>query len=63
LILDAARVMHVPPELCVVVGDRESDVEAAVRAGAVPLKIDGPRELPAAVDMLLAQRAVSEPKR
>jgi histidinol-phosphate phosphatase family protein len=63
LILEAARAMRVGPGRCVVIGDRESDVKAAENAGAIPLKINGPRELAAAVDMLLAQRAVSEPKR
>lgn len=57
LILDAARAMHVAPQRCVVIGDRDSDVEAAVRAGAVPLKIEGPRELPAAIDRILRERA------
>jgi histidinol-phosphate phosphatase family protein len=56
LILDAARAMHVEPERCVVIGDRDSDVEAAVRARAIPLKIQGPRELPAAVDAILKER-------
>jgi D-glycero-D-manno-heptose 1,7-bisphosphate phosphatase len=58
LILDAARAMGVPPERCVVVGDRDSDVEAALRAGAIPLQIIGPREIPAAVDQILRERAV-----
>ena len=48
--------MDVEPERCVVIGDRDSDVEAAVRAGAIPLKIRGPRELPAAVDTILKER-------
>jgi histidinol-phosphate phosphatase family protein len=56
LILDAARAMNVAPQRCVVIGDRDSDVEAAVRAGAIPLKIQGPRELPAAVDRILQER-------
>lgn len=56
LILDAARAMNVVPQRCVVIGDRDSDVEAAVRAGAIPLKIQGPRELPAAVDRILQER-------
>jgi histidinol-phosphate phosphatase family protein len=57
LILDAARAMHVQAERCVVIGDRDSDVEAAVRAGAIPVKIRGPQELPAAVDAILRERA------
>jgi D-glycero-D-manno-heptose 1,7-bisphosphate phosphatase len=56
LILDAARSMNVEPERCVVIGDRDSDVEAAIRAGAIPLQIRGPRELPAAVDTILKER-------
>jgi histidinol-phosphate phosphatase family protein len=58
LILDAARAMHVEPERCAVIGDRDSDVEAAVRARAIPLKIQGPRELPAAVDAILQEREI-----
>ncbi len=42
LILDAAHALEVEPAECLVVGDRESDVEAARNAGAVPLKVDGP---------------------
>ena len=42
LILDAARALGVEPGECVVVGDRESDVQAAQNAGAIPLKVDGP---------------------
>ena len=54
LIIDAARALGVAPEECVVVGDRESDVAAARNAGAIPLKIDGPRDLAEAVDKILA---------
>jgi D-glycero-D-manno-heptose 1,7-bisphosphate phosphatase len=53
LILDAARALGVAPEACVVVGDRESDVAAARNAGAVPIKIDGPRSLAEAVEEVL----------
>jgi D-glycero-D-manno-heptose 1,7-bisphosphate phosphatase len=53
LILDAARVLGVDPACCVVVGDRESDVEAARNAGAIPLKIAGPHELEKAVETIL----------
>ncbi len=53
LILDAAQTLGVEPACCVVVGDRESDVEAARNAGAIPLKIDGPNGLAAAVDRIL----------
>ena len=54
LILDAARALGVDPASCVVVGDRESDVEAARNAGAIPLKVSGPHELADAVRQILA---------
>jgi len=53
LILDAARALGVDPARCYVVGDRESDVEAARNAGAIPIKIAGPRELEKAVREIL----------
>jgi D-glycero-D-manno-heptose 1,7-bisphosphate phosphatase len=53
LILDAARAIGVDPACCVVVGDRESDVAAARNAGAMPLKVDGPRGLEEAVEAIL----------
>ncbi len=53
LIFDAARALGVDPACCVVVGDRESDVEAARNAGAIPLKVDGSDGLEAAVDAIL----------
>ncbi|HEX3458771.1 MAG TPA: HAD family hydrolase [Candidatus Baltobacteraceae bacterium] len=53
LILDAARAIGVGPDCCVVVGDRESDVEAARNAGAIPLRVDGPAGLAAAVERIL----------
>lgn len=53
LILDAARALGVDPACCVVVGDRESDVEAARSAGATPLKIGGPAELEEAAGRIL----------
>jgi D-glycero-D-manno-heptose 1,7-bisphosphate phosphatase len=53
LILDAARALEVDPACCVVVGDRDSDVEAARTAGAIPLKIAGPHELAKAVEIIL----------
>jgi histidinol-phosphate phosphatase family protein len=56
LILDAARALGVSPGRCVVVGDRESDVQAARNAGAIPLKVDGPRDLAKAVDAILERR-------
>ncbi|MFY9665239.1 MAG: HAD family hydrolase [Candidatus Cybelea sp.] len=55
LILDAARALGVDPACCVVVGDRESDVEAARNAGAIPLRIAGPGDLERAVEIILSQ--------
>ena len=55
LILDAARALGVDPACCVVVGDRESDVEAARNAGAIPLRIAGPHDLERAVEIILSQ--------
>ncbi len=54
LILDAARALGVDPRCCVVVGDRESDVEAARNAGAVPMRIGGAGRLADAVNEILA---------
>jgi D-glycero-D-manno-heptose 1,7-bisphosphate phosphatase len=54
LILDAARALGVPPHECVVVGDRDSDVEAARNAGAIPLRINGLGGLAEAVDGILS---------
>lgn len=53
LILDAARALDVDPSCCVVVGDRESDVEAARSAGAIPMRIAGPADLARAVEAIL----------
>jgi D-glycero-D-manno-heptose 1,7-bisphosphate phosphatase len=53
LILDAAQALGVDPACCVVVGDRESDVEAARNAGAIPLKVNGPAGLGEAVEAIL----------
>lgn len=52
LILDAARALGVDPSCCVVVGDRDSDVQAARNAGAIPIKIDGPHQLADAVEKI-----------
>ncbi len=60
LILDAARALGVDPACCVVVGDRESDVEAARNAGAIPLKVAGPLGLEEAVDVILSERSESK---
>jgi histidinol-phosphate phosphatase family protein len=56
LILDAARALGVDPSCCVVVGDRQSDVDAAENAGAMAMKISGPHELGRAIDEILARR-------
>jgi histidinol-phosphate phosphatase family protein len=53
LILDAAAALGVDPGSCYVVGDRESDVEAARNAGAIPIKVAGPSELGKAVEIIL----------
>ena len=53
LILDAARALDVDPACCVVVGDRESDMEAARNAGAIPMRIAGPADLARAVESIL----------
>jgi D-glycero-D-manno-heptose 1,7-bisphosphate phosphatase len=61
LILDAARALGVDPACCVVVGDRDSDVEAARGAGAIPLKLDGPHGLEEAVGVILRLRSGMAP--
>lgn len=53
LILDAAKALGVDASCCVVVGDRESDVEAARNAGAIPLRVAGPHGLEEAVERVL----------
>lgn len=57
LIRDAALAMEVDVQCCVVVGDKDSDVEAAHNAGAAGIKIDRTRTLSDAVDEILAKRA------
>ena len=57
LILDAAKALGVDPACCVMVGDRESDVQAARNAGAIPIKIDGPHQLAEAIEKILAMLA------
>jgi D-glycero-D-manno-heptose 1,7-bisphosphate phosphatase len=59
LILEAAQALGVDPGCCVVVGDRESDVEAARSAGAIPLKVEDPAGLAGAVEVIL--RALQQP--
>lgn len=57
LILDAAAALGVPPEACVVVGDRSSDVEAARNAGAIPLLKTKTTTLERIVDTILAMES------
>jgi histidinol-phosphate phosphatase family protein len=59
LIFDAARALGVDPRACVVVGDRESDVQAALNAGAIPVKIESASRLEDAVEKILG---LSEPR-
>ncbi len=54
LVLDAAKALGVDPACCVLVGDRESDVQAAHNAGAIAIKIAGPAHLADAVEEILA---------
>ncbi|MDQ2871848.1 MAG: HAD family hydrolase [Candidatus Eremiobacteraeota bacterium] len=56
LILDAARMLGVHPSCCVVLGDKESDLEAARAAGATGIKINGVRGLRDAVHEILGAR-------
>ncbi|HEV2261645.1 MAG TPA: HAD-IIIA family hydrolase [Candidatus Rubrimentiphilum sp.] len=53
LIVDAARALGVDVACCVVVGDAESDVQAARNARAQALKIGPKRTLSEAVDEIL----------
>ena len=54
LVLDAARAFGVEATCVVVVGDKDSDVEAAQNAGAFAIKIDGTRSLADAVDQIIS---------
>jgi histidinol-phosphate phosphatase family protein len=56
LILDAARALGVDPKYCVVVGDRESDVAAAINAGAIPMLVRPEHGLSDVADDILAIR-------
>jgi D-glycero-D-manno-heptose 1,7-bisphosphate phosphatase len=56
LILDAARALGADPACCVMVGDRESDVAAAVNAGAIPMRLDADHTLTDVIDAILAMR-------
>lgn len=53
MIHDAARMMGVDVRCCVVIGDKRSDVEAAVAAGAHAIFIDDPRGVIDAIDTVL----------
>jgi histidinol-phosphate phosphatase family protein len=54
LILDAARALGIDPAHCYVVGDRDSDVEAARNAGAIAIKVSGPAGLENAIETILS---------
>ena len=56
LIRDAALAMNVDVRCCVVIGDKDSDIEAARNAGAAGIKIDRTRTLSDAVDEIVAMR-------
>ncbi len=53
LILDAARALGVEPACCVVIGDKESDVQAARNAGAVGVRVDASHTVREAVAEIL----------
>lgn len=59
LILDAARAWGIDPSAIVVIGDKESDVQAAKNAGAAALLLGDPLSLDQAVRIVLAQRPSS----
>lgn len=54
LILDAARAFGVALARCVVVGDKQSDVDAALAAGAIPMQVTRDRDLAGVVAEILA---------
>lgn len=53
MILDAAHAMGVDPACCIVVGDKQSDVEAARNAGATALYVDSARGVAEAIESIL----------
>lgn len=53
LILDAANAWGIAPVQIVVIGDKNSDVEAAHNAGASAIKINGACDIASAVDAIL----------
>jgi D-glycero-D-manno-heptose 1,7-bisphosphate phosphatase len=56
LIFDAARAWGVEPSQIVVVGDKQSDVDAAHNAGARAIKIDGACDIASAVERIMSGR-------
>jgi D-glycero-D-manno-heptose 1,7-bisphosphate phosphatase len=56
LILDAAKQWGVDPGQIVVIGDKDSDVEAARNAGAPAVKIDGACDIAGAVEKIMSGR-------
>lgn len=54
MIFDAARIMGVDPSCCVVVGDKQSDVEAARNAGAAAVFVDDAHSVVDAIESILA---------
>jgi histidinol-phosphate phosphatase family protein len=56
LIFDAARGWGIEPAEIVVVGDKDSDVEAAHNAGASAIKTDGACDIASAVEQILRER-------
>ncbi len=56
LVLDAARDWNIDPACIAVVGDKESDVEAARNAGATGIKIDATHSLADAAASILRGR-------
>lgn len=54
LILDAARAMGVDPSCCIVIGDKQSDVDAARNAGARAILVHGERNAVDAVNAVLS---------
>ncbi|MDQ2992300.1 MAG: HAD family hydrolase [Candidatus Eremiobacteraeota bacterium] len=53
LILDAACALSVDPACCVVIGDKESDVQAARNAGATGVRVDASHTVREAVAEIL----------
>ena len=54
MILDAAKAMRADPSECVVIGDKESDEEAAFRAGARSVLVADPYGTVDAIEKLLS---------